>query len=240
MSPRRRKWWYVMQAVAAWVIFAAGMVVLGVATRGVPTGGGGGRSFGFVVHHTSGSGETPGTWRVLEGWIGRELDTSYQMNVWWSERPIATHGSGGWRIIGSDASVRIRTHGFSERDGSEDLTGAFRALQQYIQANARPGGSVLVTQIPSIAVQEIVAFQGTIEGRDQRIARLRTSDWILLLQRWYPTVVTVMLLAGCIWFTKLTYKRYWRGRVFGVCKGCGYSLAGLRNRKCPECGRFWC
>ena len=85
-----------------------------------------------------------------------------------------------------------------------------------------------------------------------RVSMIGAGAWVLIgwglaFAGWYSGAVgavftygglpaIVLSYIGSAWWANSRHPVVWPGRRFGVCARCGYSLAGLPNWICPECG----
>lgn len=60
---------------------------------------------------------------------------------------------------------------------------------------------------------------------------------LLVAPFWLPSLLFVLVVGGPLFL--LWRRRTWR-RLTGHCPACGYSLTGLSEPRCPECGREAC
>jgi hypothetical protein len=53
--------------------------------------------------------------------------------------------------------------------------------------------------------------------------------WLLTFPLWYPFGLALISAGACLWLSRAR-------RLLGHCASCGYDLARLNSRRCPECG----
>lgn len=98
------------------------------------------------------------------------------------------------------------------------------------------GAGVLVFVFTVMNVVMVLAF-------DRRYVGLTglTVTWLVSCLLFFSRVGEARVVTGLTWrrtlWYLLTLRLHKAPRPVGLCPGCGYNLYGLREQRCPECGR---
>ncbi len=113
-----------------------------------------------------------------------------------------------------------------------ERTAAYKAARKRVEYSWRAwvAGAVFIGLIPLVGLP--IAHSRVVNA-------LPVQHWLI------STMVFMLLFSVCIWGVETAFRRPIRRAIrselnrrgFPICQRCGYSLTGLTEPRCPECGQ---